>query len=31
LAINKTPMHIGNCPITNLITKMGVAHTVGLY
>ena len=27
--INKTPLRNGNCPITNLITKMGVAHTVG--
>ena len=28
--IYKTPLHNGNCPITNLITEMGVAHTVGL-
>jgi hypothetical protein len=27
--INKTQLRNGNCPITNLITKMGVAHTVG--
>ena len=26
--INKTPLRNGNCPIMNLITKMGVAHTV---
>ena len=27
---NKTPLQNGNCPITNLITEMGVANTVGL-
>ena len=27
--INKTPLCNGNCPITNLITEMGVADTVG--
>ena len=27
--INKTLLRNGNCPITNLITKMGVANTVG--
>ena len=27
--INKTPLCNENCLITNLITKMGVAHTVG--
>jgi hypothetical protein len=27
--ISKTPLCNGNCPITNLITEMGVAHTVG--
>ena len=26
---NKTPLRNGNCPVTNLITKMGVAHTAG--
>ena len=25
---NKTPLRNGNCPITDSITKMGVAHTV---
>ena len=29
--INKTPLHNGNCPITNLIAEMGVEHTVGQY
>ena len=29
--INKTPLRNRNCPITNLIIKMGVAHTVGPY
>ena len=28
---NKTPLRNGNCPITDPITEMGVAHTVGLY
>ena len=28
--VNKTPLRNGNCPVTNLITEMGVAHTVGL-
>ena len=28
--INKTQLPNGNCPITNVITEMGVAHTVGL-
>ena len=27
---NKTPLRNGNCPITDPITEMGVAHTVGL-
>ena len=27
--INKTPMRNENCPITNLITEMGVADTEG--
>ena len=27
--INKTPMCNGNCPITNLITEMRVADTMG--
>jgi hypothetical protein len=26
---NKTPLRSGNCPITDPITKMGVARTVG--
>ena len=26
--INKTPLRNGNCPITDPIAKMGVAHTV---
>ena len=29
--INKTLLHNGNYPITNLITEMGVAHTMGQY
>ena len=28
--INRTPLPNGNCPITDPITEMGVAHTVGL-
>ena len=27
--INKTPLHNGNCPITDPIAKMGVAHNIG--
>ena len=27
---NKTRLRNGNCPITDPITEMGVAHTVGL-
>ena len=27
--INKTSLCNGNCPIMNLITEMGVAHTMG--
>jgi hypothetical protein len=27
---NKIPLHNENCPITDPITEMGVAHTVGL-
>ena len=27
--IDKTPLRNGNCPVINLITQMGVAHTVG--
>ena len=27
--INKTPLRNGNCPITDPIAEMGVAHTVG--
>ena len=26
--INKTPLRNGYCPVTNLITELGVAHTV---
>ena len=26
--INKTPLRNGNCPITDPITEMGVAHTM---
>ena len=29
--INKTPLRNGNCPITDPITEMGVAHTMGQY
>jgi hypothetical protein len=29
--INKTPLRNGNCPITDPIAEMGVAHTVGPY
>ena len=28
---NKTPLHNGNCPITDPITKMGSAHTKERY
>ena len=29
--INEIPLPNGNCPISNLINEMGVAHTVGHY
>ena len=29
MIINKTPLRNGNCPISEPITKIGVAHTMG--